>query len=82
METYFFHTDTDNRNTDIAGVELESAREARVEAIKMCGQMMHEAPDSFWGTRPWSVTVTDQKGLILWIIDVGGTSSAAALALI
>ncbi len=78
---YFFHSETDNRFTDPEGVELATPEQARGEAIKMCAQMMHEAPKSFWGSRPWSITITDEAGLILWNIDIDATSSVAGEAL-
>ncbi|WP_414713334.1 DUF6894 family protein [Sphingomonas sp.] len=41
-------------------------------AIRTCGEMMRDAPDGFWGSRPWSVTVKDEGGLALWEISMGG----------
>jgi hypothetical protein len=78
---YFFHSETDSRSTDIEGMDFASPDLARAEAIKLCAQMMHEAPRSFWGSRPWSITITDDTGLILWNIDVDATSSPAGRAL-
>jgi hypothetical protein len=74
---YFFHCETDVRYTDAEGTEFDSPSQARAEAIKMCAQMMHEAPKGFWGSRPWSVTITDKAGLVLWNIDIDATSSIA-----
>ncbi len=78
MPLYFFHSQTDTRMTDFEGTELPGPKEARAEAISTCGQMMHDAPDVFWGSRPWSVTVTDSAGLILWEITMDGVSSVSA----
>lgn len=78
MPRFFFHTQTTSRTTDEEGIELSGDVEARRQAIRTCGQMMQDAPEGFWGTRPWSVTVTDAAGLIFWEIGVDGTASAAA----
>jgi hypothetical protein len=78
---FFFHTDTDSRSNDVEGMEFDAPDEAKAQAIAMCGQMMRDAPRSFWGSRPWSVTVTDEAGLILWNIDLDATSSAAGSSL-
>jgi hypothetical protein len=80
MPRYFFHTQTVTRTTDDEGLEFESRLDARHEAIRTCGEMMRDAPDGFWGSRPWSVTVTDAAGLVLWEISVDGTAAAAAPA--
>lgn len=78
MQRYFFHTQTLSRDTDTDGIELDSPHEARRQAIETCGQMMKDAPEGFWGSRPWSVTVTDAAGLVLWSIEMDGSASAAA----
>lgn len=75
---YFFHTQTNKRYTDVDGAEFPTGREARREAIRTFGQMMHDAPEGFWGSRPWSVTVTDAEGMICWEISVDGMSVATA----
>ena len=74
---YYFHMQTGTRDTDDEGIELASPRDARAQAIATCGQMMKDAPEAFWGTRPWSVTVTDGAGLILWEISMHGHESPA-----
>jgi hypothetical protein len=77
LPRYFFHTQTDTRTTDENGLEFPSPVDARREAIRTCGEIMRDAPEAFWGSRPWSVTVTDAVGLVLWEIYVDGVSSAA-----
>jgi hypothetical protein len=71
---------TDSRSSDPEGMEFLDKREARRQAILTCGQMMQDDPDTFWGSRPWSVTVTDAVGLILWEISMDGVSSPAGSA--
>ena len=78
---FYFHTETDVRITDEEGMEFPGYAEARREAIRTCGQMMQDAPEVFWGSRPWNVSVTDADGLILWEIYVDGQTSAAGRSL-
>ena len=80
MPRYFFHTDTDNRFTDEEGVECLNAIAARQAAIATCGEMMQGCAETFWGSRPWTVTVTDATDLILWQITIDGTAAPAAPA--
>lgn len=77
MALYYFHTQTDRRSTDSEGVEFDSPREARANAIMTCGKMLEDAPDIFWGSRLWSVVVTDAAGLILWELSMHGVSGPA-----
>lgn len=81
LSRFYFHTETDVRITDDEGMEFPGYAEARREAIRTCGQMMQDAPEVFWGSRPWNVSVTDAKGLILWEIYVDGQTSAAGRSL-
>lgn len=78
---FFFHTQTDARHTDIEGSDFPTYVEARKAAIKTCGQMMQDAPEVFWGSRPWSVTVTVESGLIMWEIHLDGQSTPASRGL-
>jgi hypothetical protein len=77
MPQYFFHSQTDSRFTDDEGSEHATASQARAEAIRLCGEMLRDAPEPFWGSRPWSVTVTNAAGLIMWEIYIDGVSSPA-----
>jgi hypothetical protein len=74
---YFFHSQTATRVTDDVGVELEGPVEARREAIRTCGEMIRDAPEGFWGSRPWSVVVTNVAGLVLWEVFMDGIASVA-----
>ncbi|WP_425506407.1 DUF6894 family protein [Sphingomonas xinjiangensis] len=78
---FYFHTQTGTRYTDVDGTDLAGPVDARRQAIQTCGQMMQEAPEGFWGSRPWSVTVTDAVGLVLWEISIDGQSSAATMTM-
>lgn len=81
MPRFFFHSETDTRTTDADGTEYSSFEKAKREAIRLCGQMMKDAPSEFWGSRPWSITVTDASGLVLWTIEVDGQASPAGILL-
>ena len=78
MQRYFFHTQTDTRTTDGEGFMLSSPAEARRQAIITCGQMMADAPEGFWGSRPWTTTVTNSRGRVLWEISMNGVACPAA----
>ena len=78
MQRYFFHTETTTRFTDLEGAEFPTPNEARQEAIRTCAEMMRDSPDGFWGSRPWSVTVTNNAGLIFWSLSIDGYQGAEA----
>ena len=80
LPRYFFHTQSDFRFSDSEGLELAGLFEARKQAIQSCGELMKDCADVFWGSRPWTVTVTDAVGLVLWEIGIDGTAAPAAPA--
>ncbi|WP_443026093.1 DUF6894 family protein [Sphingomonas sp. PB2P19] len=81
MPRFYFHTETDVRSTDTEGMEFSGYEEAKHQAIRTAGDLMRETPQVFWGSRPWSVSVTDATGLIMWEIYLDGQTSAAGRAL-
>jgi hypothetical protein len=62
-------------------MEFASPTQARSQAIETCAQMVKDNPDAFWGSRPWTIVVTDASGLILWDLAMDGQASAASMAL-
>jgi hypothetical protein len=79
MARYFFHTLNETRTTDHEGYECATPAAARTMAIQTCGEMVQHDADGFWGSRPWSVTVTNAEGLIMWEVTMDGYSAPAAM---
>ncbi len=77
MPRFFFHAQAESRMTDDTGLELDDLVQARREAIRTCGEMIRDAPEGFWGSRPWNFTVTDSAGLVLCEVIVDATMSGA-----
>jgi hypothetical protein len=80
MAKYFFHTDSDLRHTDADGAELPNMEAAREEAARLIAGMLRDGAKVFWGTEPWTMTVTDDTGLIFFTISVHGQDAPAASA--
>ena len=74
MPRYFFHTQNSSRVTDTEGTNLADHQAARHEAILTAGQLMRDGVNAFWGTRPWSVTVTNDDDVVLMEISMDGRS--------
>lgn len=78
MLRYFFHHQSDVRITDEVGHVFATPQEARHEAIRSAGELLRDAAEPFWGSRPYVVTVTNEDGLILWEIYMDGVNAAAS----
>lgn len=57
--------------------DLSNSDEARVEAAKRIGLLLHAHAGRLWADEDWQMDVTDETGLILFIINVAAIKSAA-----
>ena len=80
MARYFFHTNSPDRFSDDLGHDLPSADHARSMAILYMAEILRDAPNQFWRSKPWSVTVADQNGLQLFAIEVTAQTPRALIS--
>jgi hypothetical protein len=81
MTRFFFHTEDGRNVSDSEGTELNTLAEARVEAIRVLGDMLRENPDELLATGEFRLTVTDARGLIYFALDLSATDAAAGRSL-
>ena len=77
MPRYFFHTQSEFRQSDEAGTELPDMEAARVEAARLGGEILRDGAPDFWGTQPWTLTCTDEDGLIFFTLILHGQDAGA-----
>lgn len=81
METivpyYNFEVRTPTHILTRQGAELADSTAARVEAAKRIGDLLHEHAGQIWVDQDWQIDVTDQTGLILYVIQVAAMNSSA-----
>jgi hypothetical protein len=80
MARFFFHTEDGQPIPDDEGTELGTLAEARVEAVRVLGDLLRETPDEVLATGALRLTVTDAAGLIYFALDLSATDAAAGLA--
>jgi hypothetical protein len=78
MPRYFFHTEDGRCVPDEDGSDLPNQGVARIEAIKVLAELLHENADRFWATGAFRVTVSNGDGLALFTIDVRGADAQEA----
>jgi hypothetical protein len=61
--------------TEVA--DLSNYDEARVEAAQRIGLLLHEHAGKLWIDEDWQMDVTDERGLILFMIHVSAMKSPA-----
>lgn len=77
MPRYFFHSQDGQVFHDDEGLELEDFDAAQAAALQMLAEAIRNTP-KFWIMRSLMVTVTDEAGLVLLVLDLTGTISPAA----
>jgi hypothetical protein len=80
MAKFFFHTEYGRPSPDEEGTELATLAEARVEAVRVLGDMLRESPNELLTTGALRLTVTDAKGLVYFALELSATDAAAGQA--
>jgi len=62
---------------DLDGHELPGLDSARIEAVKLSGNLIREMGPGFWSGDEWRLEVTDAEGLILFTLTFYGTVAPA-----
>ena len=60
-------------------MDLSNSDEARVEAAKRIGLLLHAHAGELWTDEDWQMDVTDGRGLVLFVINISAMRSSATL---
>jgi hypothetical protein len=77
MARFHFVVRTDTHILLSDSVDLLSLESARVEASRRVGDLLKTHAEAIWVDKEWQMDVTDEVGLILFIINVSAMKSAA-----
>lgn len=69
-------TDTHVMLTEAA--DLPALEDARIEAARRVGSLLQLHAGQIWSDEAWQMDVTNDAGLILFVIHIVATKSAAA----
>ncbi|RYG86156.1 MAG: hypothetical protein EON59_10640 [Alphaproteobacteria bacterium] len=71
MPRYFFNVGGDAA-PDSVGHELRDLATARSEAVKLAASLIRDLAHEFWDQRDFSMTVSDDRGVILFALEFMG----------
>jgi hypothetical protein len=57
---YFFHVQDGRSIPDLEGTELDGLDSARVEAVRLSGEMLRDGAREFWEGATWYMEVHDE----------------------
>jgi hypothetical protein len=72
---YHFIVHDGSNVPDPDGTELASLSVARLEAVKLAGELLRDQPQTFWDGSDWHLDVTDERGHILFRLDFTATNT-------
>jgi hypothetical protein len=76
---YFFDTQNGGFHADPFGTHYPSADAARAEATMYAGEILRDNPNEAWENNELTVTVKDERGLILFTVTVLTHKSPATM---
>ena len=84
MPRFFFHTNhpSEQNVQDDVGRDFPSIHAAKCEAVCYAGRLLCDSGEHFWDKGDFDLTVTDEKGLILFTMRVVGTEAPAIRAMV
>ena len=77
MPRFYFHTENGDRLSDTDGSELPDVKAAEDAAVQILAETLRGNSKTFWENEGFRVTVTDDRGLTLFFLQVSATMSAA-----
>jgi hypothetical protein len=77
LHRFHFNVEDGLSTLDTDGVELPSIHAARIEAIRLTGEILRDNPQEFWDRPAWQMFVTDEAGLTLFSVQVLATDAPA-----
>jgi hypothetical protein len=77
MPKYNIELRTQGRIWDALSVERSNHTEVRVEVAKFVGELLKDHADKIWIDEDWRIDVTDENGLILFVMHLFVTNAAA-----
>lgn len=77
MPRYFFHFGDTPGGVDVRGQELPDHNAARIEAVRLLGEILRDKAGEFWDERSMKLIITDDVGLMLFVLDVSAIEAPA-----
>jgi hypothetical protein len=78
MPYYNINLRTASHIADMTEVNTESVEELRVEVARFISELLREHATALWIDQDWQVDVTDDKGMILFVVHLSAYASPAA----
>ena len=79
MPGYNINIRTASHIADTLHVEKDSLTDLRLEMARFVGELLKDHASLIWEDQDWQVDVSDQSGLILYVMHISASETAATL---
>lgn len=79
MTRYNIELRTNTTVRETLPVEAQDLTALRVEVARFVGCVLREHAAQIWIDEDWRVDATDERGLILFVMNISATNSAATM---
>lgn len=77
MARYNIELRTESHVSETLEVDKSDLTELRIEVARFVGELLKDHANQIWIDEDWRLNVTDQTGLILYVMQITATNSAA-----
>ncbi|WP_425265700.1 DUF6894 family protein [Terrihabitans rhizophilus] len=80
MPLFHFQVRTDTHVLATEPLELADTTAVRIEAAKRAGDLLRVHADQIWVDEDWRIDITDDAGLILFVLHISAHRTSATSA--
>jgi hypothetical protein len=77
MPKYHINVRTESHIASTVTVERDSHTELRVEMAQFTGELLKDHADLIWKDEDWQIDVSDEAGLILYVLHISAMKTSA-----
>ena len=77
MAKYRLQLRTESAVANAVEIDRDDLTQLRIELARFVGELLKDHAGQIWVDEDWRVDVTDEAGLILFVIQISATDTAA-----
>lgn len=80
MPRYHIQVRTESHVQSALEVDRDDLTKLRIELARFVGELLNDHAEQIWVDEDWRVDVTDDRGLILYVMEIRASDSAATMS--
>ena len=80
MPRFYFAVRTETHVLLADAVDLSDVEDARLEAARRVGNLLKTHAEILWTDQEWQMDITDEQGLILFVIHISAMRTSATMS--